>query len=264
MTAAVPAARRARPIELWWQDEARVGQQGTVTRVWAPRGSRPRRPKDQRYSWAYLFGAVCPARDLGAALVLPSVNTSMMNRHLAEISSLVQPGHHAVVILDGAPSRGGQLRRGAEAARGAWLLVIHADTVLPEGWTRAAQAQMGDGRPAAFRLSFDAAGIRPALVAGWANLRSRAFGLPYGDQGLLIAREDYEAAGGYPDIPLMEDVALVRSLKRRITLMPLAVTTASDRYARAGWLRRGARNLWTLARYLFGADPHRLAARYGR
>lgn len=103
MTAAVPAARRGRPIELWWQDEARVGQQGTVTRVWAPRGSRPRQPKDQRYNWAYLFGAVCPARDLGAALVLPSVNTSMMNRHLAEISSLVQPGHHAVVILDGAP-----------------------------------------------------------------------------------------------------------------------------------------------------------------
>ncbi|MEI4234092.1 TIGR04283 family arsenosugar biosynthesis glycosyltransferase [Roseovarius sp. D22-M7] len=168
------------------------------------------------------------------------------------------------VLVTGPPSRGGQLRRGAAATQGAWLLVLHADTVLPEGWTRAARAQMQAGGPAAFRLSFDAAGLRPALVAGWANLRSRVFGLPYGDQSLLIARDTYAATGGYPDIPLMEDVALARALDRRIALMPLAVTTAADRYARTGWLRRGARNLWTLARYLCGADPARLAARYRR
>ncbi len=60
-----------RRITLWWQDEARVGQQGTLTRIWAERGSRPRAPRDQRYDWAFLFGAVCPARDAGAALVLP-------------------------------------------------------------------------------------------------------------------------------------------------------------------------------------------------
>lgn len=167
-------------------------------------------------------------------------------------------------VVTGPASRGGQLRRGAEAAHGAWLLVLHADTVLPEGWPRAARAQMRAGGPAAFRLSFDAAGVMPALVAGWANLRSRAFGLPYGDQGLLIPKDVYEAAGGYPDIPLMEDVALARALKGRIALMPLAVTTSADRYARAGWLRRGARNLGTLARYLCGADPQRLAARYRR
>ena len=167
-------------------------------------------------------------------------------------------------VVTGPASRGGQLRRGAEVAQGAWLLVLHADTVLPEGWTRAVEGQMNAGGPAAFRLSFDQAGVMPALVAGWANLRSRVFGLPYGDQGLLIPRDVYEAAGGYPDIPLMEDVALARSLKGRIALMPLAVTTAADRYARAGWLRRGARNLGTLARYLCGADPRRLAARYRR
>jgi len=168
------------------------------------------------------------------------------------------------VIVTGPPSRGGQLRRGAAAARGEWLLVVHADTVLPAGWSGAVRARMETGGPAAFRLSFDQAGLRPWLVAGWANLRSRLFGLPYGDQGLLIPRAVYDAAGGYPDIPLMEDVALARALKRRIALMPLAVTTASDRYARAGWLRRGARNLGTLARYLCGADPDRLAARYRR
>jgi transposase len=102
VTAAIPAHARGKPIELWWQDEARVGQQGTLTRVWAERGSRPRAPRDQRYDWAYLFGAVCPARDAGAALVLPAADSEAMNLHLAEISRNVTPGSHAVVLLDGA------------------------------------------------------------------------------------------------------------------------------------------------------------------
>lgn len=123
---------------------------------------------------------------------------------------------------------------------------------------------MAAGGPAAFRLGFDTSGPMPALVAGWANLRSRLFGLPYGDQGLLIARADYEAAGGFQDIPLMEDVAMARALKGRITLLPLAVNTSSARYRRNGWLRRGTRNVLTLIRYLCGTDPKRLAKTYQR
>jgi len=87
---------------LWWQDEARVGQQGSLTYIWADKGSRPRAPRDQRYDWAYLFGAVCPARRVGAALVLPLVNAEAMNLHLTEISTQVAPGAHAVITLDGA------------------------------------------------------------------------------------------------------------------------------------------------------------------
>jgi len=71
---------------LWWQDEARIGQQGSLTYVWAERGSRPRAPRDQRYKWAYLFGAIRPARDIGAALVLPHANTDAMNLHLTEVA----------------------------------------------------------------------------------------------------------------------------------------------------------------------------------
>lgn len=89
-------------MELWWQDEARIGQQGTLTRIWAERGSRPAAPRDQRYTWAYLFGAICPARGTGAALVLPFANAQMMNLHLAEISVNVAPGAHAVLVVDGA------------------------------------------------------------------------------------------------------------------------------------------------------------------
>ena len=81
---------------------ARVGQQGTLTRVWAKRGSRPRAPRDTRYEWTYLFGAVCPGRGTAAGLVLPFVNTAAMNAHLAEIARTVEPGAHAILVLDGA------------------------------------------------------------------------------------------------------------------------------------------------------------------
>jgi len=166
------------------------------------------------------------------------------------------------IVVKGPPSRGGQLRRGVEATQGEWLLVLHADSVLPSGWPAIVAAQMQDGRPAAFRLKFDASGLAPRLVAGWANLRSRLFQLPYGDQGMLMSRRDYDAAGGYPDVPLMEDVALSRRLRGRLRLLPVAMTTSAEKYIRDGWLRRGARNCSFLVRYLLGADPARLSKRY--
>ena len=82
---ALPEHARGKPVEVWFQDEARVGQQGTLTRVWARRGTRPRAPRDRRYAWAYLFGAVCPERAVGAALVLPYADTEATGLHLAEI-----------------------------------------------------------------------------------------------------------------------------------------------------------------------------------
>ena len=83
------------------KNEARVGRQGTLTRVWARRGTRPRAPRDRRYAWAYLFGAVCPERAIGAALVLPYADAAATGLHLAEIGRHVAPGAHAVVVFDG-------------------------------------------------------------------------------------------------------------------------------------------------------------------
>jgi hypothetical protein len=103
---ALPEPVQARPIEIWFQDEARVGQQGTLTRIWAKRGSRPRAPRDRRYAWAYLFGAVCPERATGAGLVMPYADGEAMTKHLQEISLCVAPGAHAVVVLDGAGYHG--------------------------------------------------------------------------------------------------------------------------------------------------------------
>ena len=165
------------------------------------------------------------------------------------------------IWVDGPASRGGQLRRGCEAAAGDWILVLHSDTRLEAGWPDVVLAHLPGSAPAAFRLRFDAKGLMPSLVAGWANLRSRIFRLPYGDQGLLVARADYEAAGGFPDQPLMEDVALVRALGR-IVLLPASVETGAERYIQGGWFRRGARNLWTLTKYFAGVSPETLAASY--
>lgn len=84
------------------KDEARIGQKGTLTRLWARIGSRPRAPRDSRYEWAYLFGAVCHHRAAGVALVMPYANSEAMNLHLREIGRAVAPGAHAILVLDGA------------------------------------------------------------------------------------------------------------------------------------------------------------------
>ncbi len=102
MRAAAAGVAPGTPVEVWFMDEARVGQQGTLTRVWAKRGTRPRAVRDRRYTWAWLFGAVCPERGVGAAVVLPHVNVEAMNLHLAEIGRRVAEGAHAVLVLDGA------------------------------------------------------------------------------------------------------------------------------------------------------------------
>ena len=166
-------------------------------------------------------------------------------------------------VIETAPSRGGQLRAGCAAAKGNWLLVIHADTVLEEGWSKAVIAHLETKQAGWFALQFDARGLAPAMVAGWANLRSR-FGLPYGDQALLVPRALYHKVGGYPDQPLMEDVAIARALKGRLTALDGVAVTSAGKYRTQGWVKRGTRNLLTLIRYAFGASPEALAQQYRR
>src|SRR5580693_10054576 len=96
------AIRASTRVEVWFQDEARIGQKNSLTRVWGQTGSRPVAPKDLGFASVYLFGAVCPLQGKAAALIMPICNTAAMNHHLCEISSQVTADAHAVVILDGA------------------------------------------------------------------------------------------------------------------------------------------------------------------
>lgn len=172
-------------------------------------------------------------------------------------------------LLTTEAGRGRQLARGAEAARGDWLLFLHADSRLPQEWHQAVARFMAE-RPAGevaayFRLALDsplAAARRVERLAAW---RARCFALPYGDQGLLISRGLYDKVGGYPRWPLMEDVALIRRLGRaRLEALPATILTSAARYEREGWWRRPLRNLSCLALYFLGASPTWIARRYYR
>ena len=88
-------------VDVWFQDEARFGQQNTTTRLWAERGSRSRAVKQQQFEYAYLFGSVCPTRGLGEAMLVPWVNKDIMVEHLKQLSAVTEKGRHAVVIMDG-------------------------------------------------------------------------------------------------------------------------------------------------------------------
>ena len=168
-------------------------------------------------------------------------------------------------IVVGAHGRGRQLIAGAAAAKGDWLLFLHADTRLSPGW----QAEVTDfiaqpenaERVGIFRYVLDdeaAAARRLERIADW---RGRRLGLPYGDQGLLIARDFYDAIGGYRPLALMEDVALVRRIgRRRLIWLETAAVTSARRYREGGYLLRPARNLLCLALYFLGF-PTRLIAR---
>ena len=170
------------------------------------------------------------------------------------------------VFLTGKPGRGAQLSRAALASRGRWFLFLHADTVLAENWSDAVLRHLQENPDKAgyFDLRFDAKGIKSRLVAGWANLRSRLFGLPYGDQGLLISAQLYKNIGGYQSIPLMEDVDIARRLSKRLAPLNHVVVTSAIRYQRDGWFARGWRNLSTVALYYAGRSPEKLAKRYLR
>jgi rSAM/selenodomain-associated transferase 2 len=166
-----------------------------------------------------------------------------------------------------APGRAGQLIAGVGAARGEWLMFMHADTVLGAGWMDGAERFMSrpgaTQRAAAFRFAFDDDSAAARRVQFWARLRGAWFKLPYGDQGLLISRAFYDELGGFRPLALMEDVDLVRRIGgKRLTLLAAEAVTCADKYRRDGFQRRAWTNLFLTARYLMGADPDKLARKY--
>ena len=157
--------------------------------------------------------------------------------------------------------RGAQLAAGVAAARGEWLLLLHADTRLAPGWR---QAAIGPEQAGYFRFALDSDDPRARrleLAVAW---RCRVLALPYGDQGLLIHRDLLAAVGGVRPLPLMEDVDLVRRLgRRRLVALDAAAITSAAKWQRQGWYRRSLRNLACLALYFAGVPPRLIARLYG-
>jgi GT2 family glycosyltransferase len=170
-------------------------------------------------------------------------------------------------VISAPRGRGSQLTAGAATALGDWLLFLHGDTVLEPGWGAAARSFMaapgGATRAAAFRFALDDASPHARRLEAMVTWRCHVFGLPYGDQGLLISRALYERVGGYRPLPLMEDVDLIRRIGRRnIMLLDVAAVTSAARFRQGGYLRRPLRNLACLVLYLAGLPPPMIARLY--
>jgi rSAM/selenodomain-associated transferase 2 len=172
-------------------------------------------------------------------------------------------------VLIGLPGRGRQLRAGGSASSGDWLLFLHADTTLEAGWYLEIMQQLilpgCPQKAATFRFRLDDDSWQAWLLERLVALRVTLFGLPYGDQGLVIHRSLYEEIGGFDELPLMEDVAIIERIgKSRLIVLRSAATTSASRWKTDGWWRRSARNLRYLFLYKCGVSPKSIAEAYGR
>lgn len=169
------------------------------------------------------------------------------------------------MVVVGPRGRGQQIMAGIEAARTPWLLLLHADTRLAPGWAAAAAAHMRTvpHRAAYFRFALDSSDPRARRLERAVAWRCRMLALPYGDQGLLIARKVLDEAGGVRPLALMEDVDLVRRLGRnRMEPLRVDAVTSAVRWERAGWWRRSVRNLVCLALWQLGAPLYLIERLY--
>jgi rSAM/selenodomain-associated transferase 2/rSAM/selenodomain-associated transferase 1 len=237
--------------------------------------------------WRRLGGAMpgcsAPPRTGVISVVIPTVNEA--SRIAATLHPLMGRDDLEVIVVDGGstdgtvaiardsgarviptrPGRARQMNAGAAVASGERLLFLHADTRLPDGFVDAVHGTLDGGSVAgAFRLRIDS--DRPGLrwIEWGANLRSRLFQLPYGDQGLFMNAATFYEAGGFRDMPLMEDFEICRRLRRTgpVTLAPLAVSTSAGRWLSLGVVRTTLVNQLCIAGFLVGVSPAILARLY--
>ena len=173
---------------------------------------------------------------------------------------------HGCRVVAAERGRGRQLRAGVAAAGGEWLLLLHADARMSRAALAEAERAMerSEVQYAAWPLAIDAPGRWLRWIERGASLRWRLFGLAYGDQGLLLRRSLYEAAGGFPDTPIMEDVVLIRRLRRHAPMHRFRRPILADgrRWRREGAVRASLRNTALLLLHLGGVSAERLARWY--
>jgi glycosyltransferase involved in cell wall biosynthesis len=161
-------------------------------------------------------------------------------------------------IINSNPGRGLQLKTGANFAKGDWLFFLHGDSRLTQGWMQILAdhtVELPD-KAFVFRLKFDDQGFFPRVLEKWVRFRCWAFGLPYGDQGLLISRSLYDEVGGYNEMPLMEDVDMIKRIGRaRLRLGAQEIITSAEKYNKYGYVFRMFQNGLCLLLYKLGVDP---------
>lgn len=167
-------------------------------------------------------------------------------------------------VIHSRRGRGLQMNAGAHATTADVLLFLHADSTLPSGWQDALRTLPAEVAGGWFTFALDDTAWQARVIERLVRLRTRLFGLAYGDQGLFVRRRVFEELGGFSEWPLMEDVDFVRRLNAAgLTVeLPLPLRTSARRWRRDGWLRRSARNLVLVSLYFAGVSPARLARWY--
>lgn len=181
----------------------------------------------------------------------------------ADLERLVHTRHDTRLYRT-QPGRGRQMNAGAAAAGGEWLLFLHADSRLPAGWLEAFHDLEKNIAGGWFHFALDDAAWQARIIERGVAWRVRQLKLPYGDQGLFVRRRVFESMGGFRELPLFEDVDLVRRLIRTgvVTELPLPLLTSSRRWRRDGWVRRSLRNGVLISLYWVGVPPAWLARLY--
>jgi rSAM/selenodomain-associated transferase 2 len=205
-----------------------------------------------------IAAAIASVRDDAGEVIVADGGSSDRTRERARDAG--------ATVLDGPRGRGAQLAHGAAAARGEWLVFLHADTRLAAGWSRVLADVPAASPGGAFRLAIDSPRRAYRVIEWGAGMRCRLFRLPYGDQALFARRAAYDAIGGFRPLPLMEDVDFVRRLAR---LGPLALPatralTSARRWEETGVVRRTLTNWSVLTLYALGRAPERLQRLYSR
>ncbi|MBF2034660.1 MAG: TIGR04283 family arsenosugar biosynthesis glycosyltransferase [Leptolyngbyaceae cyanobacterium T60_A2020_046] len=173
---------------------------------------------------------------------------------------------HQAQVITTAPGRAGQMNAGAQAATGEILLFLHADTRLPLGFDDLVRHTLSQPQvvAGAFHLAINGPGWGLRLVEWGVRLRSQRLQMPYGDQGIFLTAERFHALGGFPDQPIMEDLELIRQLRRqgRIAITAAAVITSNRRWQALGVVYTTAFNQVMIAGYLWGVSTYRLSRWY--
>lgn len=218
------------------------------------------------------------------SVIIPSLNEA--ENIEATLSGLVDLPNIEVIVVDGRsedqtvdiakslgvqaisanPGRANQMNVGAQVASGDILLFLHADTVLPTGFEQLVRQTMisTNAIAGAFRLSIKAKGLGIRFIEKMTNLRAKYLQMPYGDQALFVSSALFKEMGGFPDIPLMEDFAFVKKLRKKglIKIVLLAVETSGRRWQKLGVLRTTFINQMIIFGYLLGLSPDSLCRWY--
>ncbi len=163
------------------------------------------------------------------------------------------------------PGRARQMNHGVRLATGRWLLFLHADACPERGWIEAIRTvDQSSANGGAFRFRLESTALTARVLERGVDLRTRLFGLPYGDQGIFVRRQVFDEEGGYAELPIMEDLELVRRLRRRgpLTWCPVEVRVSARRWERDGWVRRSVLNVCLVGLFFVGISPAWLARRY--